>query len=188
MYAFVSLLFLGWIGTIQCINLHPDDAKEMTKALDCMPLHDRNLFNSVFIKLRDLEEVVLLQGKALYNFAEYLKIGGNSYCTTFVNMVKVVEDTLSYDIYKLVKRASNKTQSQLNHARMVEDGWYDSLNYIRLLPNDIRTQCEANTPIKSSLVDGKTVVTSGRVEKSILKCITPYRGMVVRLAIAKRLN
>jgi hypothetical protein len=185
MYVFVLLL---WIGTTHGIHIHPQEAKEMTKALDCMPIHDRNLFNMIFVKLRDIEEVVLLQAKALDYFGQYLKIGGKTYCTVFVDMVKHVEDTLSYDIYKLVKKASNKTQSQVNHARMVEYGWYDAQTYIRLLPNDIRTQCDENTPIKSSLVDGKTVVTSGRVEKSILKCINTHRAGVLRLSIANRLN
>lgn len=171
--------------------MHQKEALEMTKGLDCMPDHDKNLFNTIFVKIHDIDELVLLQAKALDFFGQYLKIDGKSYCAVFLDMTKHVEDTLSYDIHKMKYYASNKTQAQLNHDKMVQKGWYDALNYIRLLPNDIKTKCEEFVPIKASLNDGSQesiYLSHGRDEKAILKCINTHRDVVLKLSIAHRLN
>lgn len=190
MYLF---LFLSWFLAItKAINIHPEEALKMTEALDCFPDHDKNLFNLIFAKLYDLDEVIMLQAKGLDYFGQFLKIGGRSYCDVFVNMLKRIENSLDYDIHKMKNMSPNKTQTLINQHKLVEKGYYDALTYIRLLPTEIKSKCEEfSLPLKESLNDGtqkSVTVSPGRDEKSILACVNKHREYILRLSIANRVN
>jgi hypothetical protein len=186
----LSLIFFFFIKLNSCLFIGTEECNEMIKAIECFPDYDKNLFNLIFSRLYDVQEVKLLQAKGLDYFGMYYSIGNIEYCHAFQEMTSFIEKKLAYDIYTRTRGSGSRETSKINHPKMVENGWYESLIFIRLLPNEISSKCKLYNSTGVSLNDGtkKQAQQDERNEMSIIQCINNYRRQTLKLSIVHRLN
>jgi len=187
------------------IDIGENESGEMIKGVDCFPDFDKLMFNEIFARLRDVTEVKAIQAKGLDYFGHHFSVSGTTYCGVFIEMLSIMEKQLSYDIKTKLRNGKSKGDVEIG-SFLIANGYYESVEYMRLLAPNITSKCRENGNIETAesqkkrfalnyelqqseaIIETPTKSTKARDESVILACINSVRRKTLFKSISNRVN